>query len=102
MVITRECWEPSQVFQEVADTFFLPHTDFLAHVIGEIVKKPSTDYYVRFAVITLIGLIDTFGLYGRLVESVAPGLISFLGKKNRLAKHISDLAIQAAKEEVRR
>ncbi|PIE68252.1 MAG: hypothetical protein CSA21_08460 [Deltaproteobacteria bacterium] len=73
-----------------------PETHFLAELIGKVVDKPSTDYHVRFAVLNLIALLETFGLYTHLIDAVAPGLDDYFKKKNALAKHITHLVIAAA------
>ena len=96
VLITRECREPSLSFEEMSKVYLKPETDFLAELIGRAVGKPSTDYHVRFAVITMIGLLETFGLYGHLIDAVAPGLYNHFKKKNGLAQHIVHLVLTAA------
>lgn len=99
-IITRECWEPSDVFMETVKTYFKPQTDFIAQIIGKIADKPIEDHQVRFAMIVLIGLVDTFSLYGQLIDAIAPGLPDHLKKKNLLADQILHLVVEAAKAPV--
>jgi AcrR family transcriptional regulator len=100
VVITRECWEPSPSFEEVSREYFKPEASFLAELIGRAVGKPSADPNVRFAVISMIGLLETFGLYGHLIDAVAPGLDKHFKKKNGLAEHIVQLVLTAASSSI--
>ena len=101
VVITRECWEPSHSFEEVSREYFKPEADFLAELIGRAVGKPSADPNVRFGVISMIGLLETFGLYGHLIDAVAPGLDKHFKKKNGLVKHIVQLVLTAASPSIK-
>jgi TetR/AcrR family transcriptional regulator, regulator of cefoperazone and chloramphenicol sensitivity len=96
VLVARECREPSQEFGEVSKHYLVPESNFLAEIIGQSVGKPSEDHYVRFAVLSLISLIETFGLYTHLIDVVAPGLDDHFKKRNALAKHIVYLVIEAA------
>ncbi|MCP4694410.1 MAG: TetR/AcrR family transcriptional regulator [Desulfobacterales bacterium] len=96
VLITRESWEPSEVFEEVAREYFKPETDFIARIVGKIVDQPPDSHHVRFAVISLLGLLETFGLYGHLTDAAAPGLSDHLKKKDWLAKKITRLVLEAA------
>jgi AcrR family transcriptional regulator len=100
VVITRECREPSPSFEEVSREYFKPEADFLAELIGRAVNKPSADPNVRFGVISMIGLLETFGLYGHLIDAVAPGLDKHFKKKNGLAEHIVQLVLTAASSSI--
>jgi len=101
VIINRECWEPSAVFNEVAQEYFKPETDFLAGIVGKIVDQPADSLQVRFAVISLFGLLETFGLYGHLIEAVAPGLQDHFQKKDRISKQLVHLVIEAASQSPR-
>ncbi len=96
VILTRECWEPSTVFEEVVDRHFKPETDLLAQILGKVVNQPHDSHQVRFAVIGLFGLLETFGLYDHLIEAVAPGLIKHGSKKDWMAKQILHMVIEAA------
>jgi len=96
VVLTKECWEPSPVFGEIIKEYFKPATDFFSNIVGKTVDKPADDHQVRFSVISLLGLMDTFGLYGHLVDAVAPGLTDHLRKRNLLAKELFQTAIELA------
>ncbi len=96
VLVARECREPSHEFGEVSKVYFEPETNFLAKLIGRVVRKPSVDHHVRFAVMSLIALLETFGLYRHLIDVVSPGLDDYFKKRNALAKHIVHLVIEAA------
>ena len=99
-IITRECWEPSDVFNEVSEKYLKPQTGFIAHIIGKIAGKPPDDPKVLFAVIVLIGMTDTFGEYGHLIDAVAPNLAKNLKHENMLARELLQTVIGAAKTSV--
>ncbi|MCP4578674.1 MAG: TetR/AcrR family transcriptional regulator [Deltaproteobacteria bacterium] len=96
VVLTRECRDPGPVFDEVVQNYFKPETDFLARIIGSAVEKSGQEPRVRFAALSMIGLLETFGLYGRLMEAVAPGMADHLKKKDEMARQIVHLVIEAA------
>ena len=96
VILTRESWEPSPVFNEIVDAFFKPETDFMAGIVGKITNLPPDSHEVRFAVMGLIGLMETFGMYGHLIDAIAPGLADHFKKKDWLAKQIVRLTIEAA------
>ncbi len=96
VIINRECGEPSQVFEEVMDIYFKPEADFLARILGKIADQLPDSRQIRFATIGLIGLLETFGLYGHLIEAVAPGLPQQFKEEDWLAKQIFHLVIEAA------
>ncbi|NNF97841.1 MAG: TetR/AcrR family transcriptional regulator [Desulfobacteraceae bacterium] len=96
VIINRETWDPSPVFEEVVEAYFKPNAEFMAGIIGNIVDKPPDDQEVRFAVIGLIGLLETYGLYGHLIDGVFPGLVDRFAQKEWLADRIVHLTLAAA------
>lgn len=96
VIITREYWEQGPIFGEVVHEFFKPEMDFIARIAGKIVDQPHDSIQVRFAVIGLFGLLDTFGLYGHLIDAIAPGLMEHGRKADWFAKQITHLVIEAA------
>lgn len=96
VVLSRECRQPGPVFDEVVQEYFRPETDFLAEIIGKAVGKSGQDHQVRFAVLALIGLLDTFGLYSHLIAAVAPGMAESFRKKDQMARQIVRLVLEAA------
>lgn len=99
-VLTRECWQPSEVFGQVVEAYFQPQIDYIARLVGQVVGKERGDLQVRFAVISLLGLMDTFGEYGPLIDAVAPGLHKRLKKRNLLARQLFEIVIETAKADV--
>ncbi|OQY59773.1 MAG: hypothetical protein B6245_04910 [Desulfobacteraceae bacterium 4572_88] len=97
VILNRECGEPSQVFGEVVEKYLRPETDLISRIVGKITDQPPDSHQVRFAVIGLIGLLETFGLYGHLTDAVAPGLSDQFRKKDWLARQILHLTLEAAR-----
>jgi AcrR family transcriptional regulator len=95
-VITRECWEPTRVFEEVVQEYFKPEADVIAQIIGKITDQPPDSHKVRFAVVVLISTLETFGFYGHLIDAIAPGMSDHFSKGDLLAKRITHLVIEAA------
>ena len=92
-LITRECWDPSNVFDDVMKEYLKPEADFMATLISRIVDKPLAHFQIRFAVVTLVGLLDSFSSYGRYINGVAPGLENYLSNNDLLAKQIYQIII---------
>ncbi len=95
-LIACECWQPSAVFKEIAEAYFKPQADFVADMIGRIVNRSADDSHVRFAVVGLIGLLDTFGQYGQFIDAVAPGLNAYLENHDQLASQLVSIVVQMA------
>jgi TetR/AcrR family transcriptional regulator, regulator of cefoperazone and chloramphenicol sensitivity len=74
VIIARESWDPSNMFDEIAEQYWKPDFRFMARIIGSVVDKPANDRLVLLSTITMIGILDTFGIYHRFVYSVAPEL----------------------------
>lgn len=97
LIINRECWEPSPVFEEVVAAYFKPETEFITQIIGRIVNRPAESHEVRFAAIGLIGLLSLFGSYDHFTDAVAPGFSSVFHKKDWLVKQLVRITVEAAK-----
>lgn len=97
-IIMRESGQPSDVFMDVAEAYCKPEIELIAGILGKIVNKPAEAMQVRFAVMTLLGLMDTFNLYEELIDVVAPGLNAYLNKKETFIRQIYQLVLEAAKE----
>lgn len=95
VVIARESWSPSPVFREVVRKYFAPETAFITKIIAKTVGSASLEQ-VQFAAIGMIGLLETFGLYGHLINAIAPNMLKSLGSE-ALAKRIANMTINAAK-----
>ncbi len=96
-ILARESLESGTVFTDIAKIYWQPQADFVAGIVAKVVDKKATDEQVRFAVITLFGLLDTFGLHDHLVDAIAPGLHNHLNKRKRLEKQLFTLVITTAK-----
>lgn len=96
-LLTRECHNAGPVFTEIAQSHFRPQTDFVAEIVARAVDKTAADPQVRFAVISLFSLLDSFGLYGSVIELVSPGLNEHLQQRKRLEKQIFSIIIETAR-----
>ena len=99
VLLTRECWDPSGAFGEIAEQYFKPQSDFIARILGKIVGKDADSHPVRFAEISMLGLIETCGSYRNYVEAVSPGLLAFGTENDWFARQITHLVIEAAGQE---
>lgn len=94
-IINRECWEPSGVFNELAETYLKPEAEFLAGILAQVVGRPSNSHSVRFAVVMLTGMLDSLA-YEHYMNAIAPGLIEHGMTDDWFAKQITHLLIEAA------
>lgn len=95
-ILSRECWSPSDDFDEIAKEYLKPQSEFIASLIGDAVNKKADDKSVQFAEIALTGLIESFGLYRHYTEVVAEGLSEHGFKDDWLAKKITKMVIDSA------
>ena len=98
VIIDRECWDPSPVFEEVVEVHFKPDMDFIAQMIGRVVGQSAESHAVRFAAIGLIGLLAIYSSYDHFIDGVAPGLRKVFYKKDWLVKHIVRMVLDAARD----
>jgi hypothetical protein len=99
VMIGRECWDPSPVFEEVVEEYFRPETDFISQIIGRITDKPAESHEVRFAAVGLIGLLSLYGSYDHLIDAVAPGLRKMFHKKDWLVRQIIRMVLDVARDQ---
>ena len=97
-LISREYWEPSKFFDEVANNYLIPEINFICEIIAKIANKSSDDYSVKFAALSLLGLEETFSFYKPLINAVAPGLEEHGKINNWLVNKIVSMTIHSAKE----
>ena len=96
VIITRESRTPSFAFDDVVKEYFIPESNFIAEIIGRAVHKPPTDEQVRFAVVTMIALTETFGLYDTLIGAIAPELDICSNRNELSVRKIVHLILEAA------
>lgn len=96
VIITRESRNPSFAFDDVVKDYYIPESNFIAEIIGRAVHKTPTDDQVRFALITMLALTETFGLYDQLVGAIAPGFDAHAKDGEGLATRIVHLILKAA------
>ena len=96
VIVNRECRESGRMFEKIVEEYFKPVTDFISGIIGKITNQSPDSPHVRFAALGLFGLLETFGLYGHLIDATAPGLKDHFKKKDRFAKQIVHITIEAA------
>jgi len=93
-LLSRECRNPGPVFEELAENYFKPQSRFLAAIISGIAGSSAEDKAVQFASISLVGLIETCGLYRQYVETIAPGLLAAGEKDDWFSRRITGMIIQ--------
>lgn len=97
MLIKRECQFPSNLVNQQVEQHFKTHSDRLAVIVSEITLRPAQSREVEFALVTLVGLMDVFGLHEPLIAKVLPALAPFVKDHEQLAKRIANLVLQAAR-----
>ncbi|MCG8634002.1 MAG: DUF1956 domain-containing protein, partial [Desulfobacterales bacterium] len=95
-ILSRECRNPGPVFEELADEYFRPQAEFLNRILSKAANRPATDFSVQFAGISVIGLMETCGLYRRYVAAVSPGLLEHGEKDDWFARQITRMVIRTA------
>ncbi|MCG8620266.1 MAG: CerR family C-terminal domain-containing protein [Desulfobacterales bacterium] len=95
-LLSRECREPSPVFDELTETYFKPQADFLVRIIAAAAGRLEADMRVRLAGISVVGLIETCGLYRRYTDAVAPGLTTYGDRDDWFAHMITRTIIHMA------
>lgn len=99
-LIHRECQFPSHMFDSLVEDHFKRQSAVVTKIVSQIVSKPASSPEVELGAVTLVGLLDMFGLYGPLITKVLPNLTPYLDDKTSLAIRIADLVTEAASRPV--
>lgn len=100
MLIKRECQFPSHMFDQLVEAHFKFQSSVVTGIISEIVDKPSTAPEVELGVVTMVGLLDMFGLNNHLITAVLPDLKPYINDRKGLALRVARLVIEAAGQKV--
>lgn len=100
MLIKRECQFPSHMFDQIVEEHFKFQSSVVTGIIAQLVNKPATAPEVELGVVTMVGLLDMFGLNGHLITSVLPDLSPYINDRKSLARRVAKLVIEAATQEV--
>ncbi len=95
-LLARESRDPSPAFEEASEVYFKPQTDFMAELLGGVVRKSADDMEVRLAVTSMWAMFDTFFEYKHLVETTSPGLSDYLAEKDRFNDWLFELVVHMA------
>jgi len=95
-LLARESRDPSPAFADASEIYYKPLAAFMAELIGAVTGKTADDMQVRFSVILLWAVFDSVFEYSHLVETVAPGLLRYLGKEKHFADVLYDMVIHVA------
>jgi AcrR family transcriptional regulator len=81
-LISHEIQNPSVHFNTLCETYLKPDIAFIGKLITLQTEQALNDAHVRFAAISMIGLLETFGLNMTFVETVSPTLTNtFQGER---------------------
>lgn len=97
-LIAREVRQPGIYFDEISKQYLKPDVDFISALIAAAMGEQKVSHATRFATISLIGLIETFGLHTTFIEAVAPGLIDSYDKDHALSHAILTMVLHVAKD----
>lgn len=97
-LIAHEISQPSSYFNEVAEQFLKPDLMYIVDLIASASGQESDNPSVHFAAVSLIGLIETFGLHTTYINAVTPNLDKTYAKRKRLSQAILGMILQAAKD----
>lgn len=96
VLITRESHASGALFPELVEQYIKPESDFLAEIVAACANTIPDNPNVTFAVVTLMALLETFGLYEHLVESVSENHLAILKTNHNLTQKIFKQVIHAA------
>lgn len=97
MLIKRECQFPTNMFNELTQAHFTFQSEVLTRIIGALVERKPSEPEVQLGLVTMVGLIDAFGLNRHLIISVLPDLLPYVDDREALAERVVDLVASAAR-----
>lgn len=98
MLIKRECQFPSHMFDQLVEEHFKYQSQVLTDLIGAIVGRPPNAPEVELGLVTMVGLLDMFGLNKHLITSVLPDIRPYVDDRQALSERIAQLVIAAANQ----
>lgn len=96
MLIKRECQFPSHMFDTLVEDHFMRETCVVAKIIGEVVAEAADSEKVKMAIVTMVGLVDMYGLNRDLITAVIPELQGRVDDLESLAALIASCVINTA------
>ena len=98
MLIKRECQFPSHMFDQLVEEHFKYQSQVLTGLIGAIVGRPANAPEVELGLVTMVGLLDMFGLNKHLITSVLPDIQPYVDDRQALSERLAQLVIAAANQ----
>lgn len=93
MLIKRESQFPSHLFDQLVEDHFKMQSEVVTQIIAEIVGTSNTAPEVEMGLVTMVGLLDMFGLNKHLIHSVLPDLKPYISDLNALSGRLSSMVI---------
>lgn len=97
-LIAHEIRQPGSHFAAISERYLKPDIDYIAQLVAAAAGAQISSHASRFAAISLIGLIETFGLHTTFIEAVAPGLHDFYDKDHAFSHAILTMVLHGAKD----
>lgn len=94
-LIANETRQPSIFFKEIAQQYLQPDIHFIGTLIALVTSQKNTAPSVQFAAISLVGLIETFGLDTTFLEVIAPEFDTIKKKNVWYAQNILNMILQS-------
>ncbi len=95
-LLTRECSQPSEAFDGLVESHFRPQAAFMTQLIARATGQDADSPALRFAELSLLSLLSTFGHYTRYVNAVAPELSGPACRGEWLVGRIVDTVLASA------
>jgi hypothetical protein len=90
--------QPSAHFKEIAQQYLKPDILYISSLIASATNQSEDSDSVHFASVSLVGLIETFGLHTDFIDTVTPTLQKEYKKNHRLCKAILNMTLYAANQ----
>ncbi|MCP3887660.1 MAG: TetR/AcrR family transcriptional regulator [Desulfobulbaceae bacterium] len=95
-ILLRELLSPTEGTEELVEQYYKPFLLLLSEVIGKIVNKPADDVQIQFASLSLASLVDSFNLYGKVINKAMPKLTEQIKDEDRQVDKIYQTVVAIA------
>ncbi|CAM2010355.1 TetR/AcrR family transcriptional regulator [Acanthopleuribacter pedis] len=99
-LLARESHFGGEAYREVIEHYYRPDMVFATELVAAAAGSTPDSRHVQFAVLTMVSLLETFGLHGHMAEEIVPGFFDDLGRNDQLSRHIVAVTLAAANPEL--
>jgi AcrR family transcriptional regulator len=95
-LLMRECWSPSELFEDIMSDYYNPKLEYIGTLLSEITGEYLKSFQIMFAAFLLNVLLETTSFYGDYFGKLVPAIEEQNLSDDFLVNHIVNITILSA------